>query len=294
MTLERPEQLSVEREDKEESPRKNFEAFFTRHGVALYREHLRTLTSDDPEQRMNPDMALRPDLDPEHIESARHAAAELIGSLNPETDEICIVSSNLPRAIETANIYREVAHEKGFTVVHHEDKARNEYARESADDEIRILKNLNVEVENLVTLSVFHPDVESQGINWEKVSDDTKSKWAEARVIIESDDRGNWGKNFVAHAEAISQLFPDVGRAKEAYERQFQNLIKLGRFAAAHSAARDGDKQIKVLAFGHENYIRPFLKEYYGDPELNNVETIKVEIGDEVSVERRGEVRKIN
>ncbi len=76
----------------------------------------------------------------------------------------------------------------------------------------------------------------------------------------------------------------------DSYERQFRNLLRLVLFSARHDSEFNSGKRIKILAFGHENYIRPFLNEYFADTKLDNVETIKVAVGDdEVIVERRGE-----
>ncbi|MES2225730.1 MAG: hypothetical protein V4480_02885 [Patescibacteria group bacterium] len=279
-------------QDQPPSEEAAFEAFFTRHGAALYLENGRILRSDSPEATPNFKGLLRPDLDPQKIEAVHKAAEKLLGSLNPDTDELFIVSSDIPRAIETADIYRQIAHTLGFTVIRHEDRqVRDDFARDSAESEIRTLPSLGLRVENLLNLALFSPETTEEDINWSGVSSEAREKWRKARALIDQDSRANWGENFVAHADEIGKLYPDIARAKAAYVQGFQNLLRLAKFAKRKSETLAPGRKIKVLAFGHENYIRPFLSENFGDAGFDNVETIKVEVGEPVTIERRG-VRK--
>lgn len=264
---------------------------FIRHSKAGYRTYEEILKSENPQQAVDSEEQVTPDLPEKGVEIARVEAENFFASLNSSKDNLFFVSSNEARALETANVYREVAHEQGFTVVKPE-HIRSELARKIGEGEIRTIENLSLNIKNMLLTSVFNPGSRLGEINWSAVDSGVREKWEQARLIINADDKGSWGANFFHHSEAVQEIFPEIKTAREIYEGQFENLKRLARFGFKKSAEVDGS--IKILAFGHENYIGYALNEYFEDNEIKNCEAITVRLRDsDLSVERRGEEKKI-
>jgi hypothetical protein len=132
-------------------------------------------------------------------------------------------------------------------------------------------------------------------VNWEAVDPETKEKWEQARAIVSADDSGSWGGNFFKHSEEIQKFFPELRNARETYETQFQNLLRLTRFGLKKAKESGSEKNIKMLAFGHENYTGYAINQYFGDNDIKNCETISISTGKEgLLIERRGEKRSID
>ena len=207
------------------------------------------------------------------IELAKEKAREFFSTLNPESDILFFVSSNEARAIETANIYRRVVSEMGFKVIKHEN-VRDELAKNIGDGYIRTLDSLSLGHGSPFVASVFTPMSQQLEINWCAVDDDMRDKWERARKIISADDQGSWGANFHKHAERVKSIFPEIKSPNEEHDKKFKNLQRLVKFARRKTGNKDDQKNVKILAFGHENYMGIALENAFDDPEIKNCETI--------------------
>jgi hypothetical protein len=262
---------------------------FTRHSKALYKTYAEILASEHPDMGIDAEQQLTPDLNESGVILAREKASELLNTYNPQEDALFFVSSNEARALETGNIYREVAHERGFEVMAPEN-VRGQLAQQIGDGEIRVLKNLSVNLENMLSVSVFNLQIKEDDINWTNIDPEIKSRWREARKVIAADDKGSFGSNFFHYSEIIQKFFPELQTAREVYETQFQNLLRLVRFALKKIEASSHPKNIKVLAFGHENYVGYALNKYFQDHAIANCETLHITLEDEqLQMQRRGE-----
>lgn len=259
--------------------------FFTRHSKAKYETMAKSMKSENPEASHNPNEQLENDLTEQGIELAKQKAEEFFSHLNPEQDVLFFASSKEMRAFETAKIYRDVAQEKGFEVIVPYEQENKELKTgmvgEMASEDIRAIDSLSLHIPNVLTASVFNPDAYLGEINWEAVSDETKEKWEEARKIIDADDQGSWGANFFKHSEEIQKIFPEIKSSRDEYETTFQKMLKLAKFAQEKIKTSGSEKNIKVLAFGHENYMGHALNKYFGEHEIANCETLAIEIDDD-------------
>lgn len=183
------------------------------------------------------------------------------------------VSSEEMRALETANIYKTIAKERGFEIIKPK-QTRSKTADKIGGKEIRKLDTLSLNIKNTLVGSVFNPDKYLGEINLEAVDIETKEKWNKARKIIDAEDKGSWGANFYHHSEEIKKIFPEIQSSKEAYEKKFKNIIKLIKFANKKIKDTDYHKNIKVLGFGHENYMGYALNKYFSDSDLENCEAV--------------------
>jgi hypothetical protein len=112
-----------------------------------------------------------PDLPESGVELAKEKAKEFFENLDPEKDILFFASSNEARALETANIYREIAKEKGFEIVRPEN-SRSGLSEELSDGDIRVVKILSIYPygeTNAVIDSVFNPPSRRGDINWSAV-----------------------------------------------------------------------------------------------------------------------------
>lgn len=268
------------------------EVMFTRHSKASYKTYAETLASENPQAPFDAEKQIIPDITESGIELAKNEAEKLFTAMNPETDALFFASSNEARALETANIYRQAAHEKGFEVLTPE-HTRSGVAETIGEGEIRAVKNLSLDNTNTLESNVFNPKFLTGKENLLVLDSETRRKWDEARAIIDADDKGSWGTNFYHHSEEIQKIFPELKNAKEQYETKFQNLLRLAEFGIRKAEESEHPKNIKILAFGHENYMSYALNKYFGDHEIKNCETITVDIGDDTSLERRGEKKTL-
>lgn len=270
-----------------DEPRKD-EVKFTRHSRAGYKTYAEILASENPQAPFDPEKQITPDITEQGAELARSEAEKFFDGMNPETDALFFASSNEARALDTANIYRQVAHEKGFEILTPE-HTRSGVADAIGEGEIRTVKNLSLNNTNTLAGSVFNPKFLTGKENLAALDEETRQKWEEARAIIDADDKGSWGANFYHHSEEIQKIFPELKSAKDLYETNFKNLIRLAEFGMKKAQESEHPKNIKILTFGHENYISYALNKYFGDHEIKYCETITVDVGDETRIERRGE-----
>lgn len=269
------------------------EVKFTRHSKAGYKTYAEILASKNPQAPFDPERQITPDITEQGAELARSEAEKLFDGMNSETDALFFASSNEARALDTANIYRQVAHEKGFEILTPE-HTRSSVAATIGEGEIRTVKNLSLNNTNTLVSSVFNPKFLTGKENLAALDEETRQKWEEARVIIDADDKGSWGANFYHHSEEIKKIFPELKSAKNLYETNFKNLVRLADFGIKKAEESEHPKNIKILAFGHENYISYALNKYFGDHEIKNCETITVNVCDKTSLERRGEKKVLD
>jgi len=277
-----------------EDIRKDDEFFATRHGIAEYKLQNGIIASEDPEAAPDADKQwFNSDLTPEGKQLAVEKANEFFDKLNPETDALFFVSSDLVRAAETAKIYLDIARERGFEIIlprekkdEPEDKPADyrSKAEEIGEGYVRKIDCLTLDyLENTLRERVFLPrDIMKEVVNLDQVSEETKNKWAAARKIIEADNKETWGENYAAHSEAIQKIFPNIKTAKDAYESKFKKMMRLVRFGQDKINEQNPEKNIKVLAFSHENSFLYFLNKNFGES-MKNCESIafKVEAADE-------------
>jgi len=278
--------------------KKDDEFFITRHGKAEYKMNEDIVTSDNPEAFHDPKKQdFLSDLSPEGKEMARNEAEKFFNGLDPEKDSIFLASSDLVRAVETAKIYKDVAQERGFEIIKPHN-VRDDLVEEIGEGEIRKIDSLSLDLKSMLLEFIFHPqkDYLNEVVkNKKNVSQPVLDHWEEAREIIESDNQGTWGKNYYKHSEEIAKIFPEIRTAKEAYDREFKNLIKLMKFGQKKINESKYDKNIKVLAFSHENSLLYFLGKNFKDCGLDNCESIGFKINDDgIEANAKGEKRKLN
>jgi hypothetical protein len=259
------------------------EAFFTRHSKSTYKTYGEITSSDNPTRSFDPENQATPDLPESGVDLAKRSAEQFFVNLDLQKDSLFFVSSNEARAIETANIYRQIGKEKGFEVIKPE-HSRSGLSDKIADGEIRILETLSIypdDKTNALIDSVFNPPAKRGNINWDIVDPDLKRRFDEASKIIEADDRGSFGPNMAVHGEEVKKILPEVHTAEELFRSKFQNIIKLIKFGLKKAEESGFEKKIKILGFGHENYLMHALEKYFQEEGIGNCETIQFNIDDE-------------
>ncbi|HAT74238.1 MAG: hypothetical protein US30_C0012G0035 [Candidatus Moranbacteria bacterium GW2011_GWF2_36_839] len=236
------------------------------------------IQGDVPEGQINYDNQVF-DVPSAGIELAQKKAEEFLGQLDAKVDNLLFVSSNEARAIDTANIYRQMAKEKGFEIVQHQEIG-NEYAKITGENEIKVLEALCLNPQNALIHSIYNSNPGKVfNIDWEKVRAETKMAWDEARKIVESDDRGSWGANFAAHSEVVKEILlavnPHEESAEDLFEKNFKDLLRLMKVASQECG------NIVVVAFGHENYIVSALQKYFGEHGIGNCEAMSFRVTDQ-------------
>jgi hypothetical protein len=267
------------------------EILFTRHSKAKYGTYGEAVKSENPEAPHDPNRQLENDLPEAGIELARKKAEELFATMNPETDALFFASSKEMRAFETAKIYRDIAKEKGFEIIipytEENKEKKSGITRKLADENIKAIDSLSLKIPNSLVGNVFNPEAYLGEINWSAVDEETKRKWKEAREIINSDDQGSWGANFYKHSEAIQKIFPEIKSSRDEYATTFQKLLRLTEFAQNKIKEVGHGKNVKVLSFGHENYMGYAMNKYLGDHNLGNCETISIDVDGKELIKKR-------
>ncbi|MCX6761231.1 MAG: hypothetical protein NTY33_00050 [Candidatus Moranbacteria bacterium] len=256
---------------------------FIRHSKAGYKSYKEVLNSDNPDQPLDINKQVFPDILEPGIELAKQEAEKLFSEMNPETEALFFVSSNQARALETAKIYKDISKEKGFTVIvpeHH----YNPLSKEMNEEEIRVVETLSLKPDSSLWSSIYNPPAYLGSINWEGVEPDLKLKWEEARQIILKDDKGNWGANFSQYSDILKEkeLLPNDQRtAQELFEVQFPQILRLARFGAKKAQEGFEGKKVRIIAFGHENYLAKAIEKYFEADGINNCEAMHIEVEDE-------------
>lgn len=266
-----PLEPSTQQEEREDS------VYFTRHSMAQYLTYIQKKLSDDPTGPVDYENQVPNDLSENGIELAKQKASEFFTNLDPENDTLFFTSSNEARAIETANVYRQIAKKKGFEILKPE-HTRSSYAEEVGEGEIRVLQNLSLNIKNMIIFSVFNPDSQQNPKFLEKVDPETRAKYEQARALINVHDYGNLVDNFYHYSEEVQKIFPEIKTSEDMFNVQFRNLARLAKFGLEKAKESGLNKNVKIMAFGHENYMINALQEYFGERAMKNCETIEIDV----------------
>lgn len=284
--------------------RKNDEFFATRHSISPYKLNEGIIKSNNPEDAPNADKQwFNSDLTPEGIKLAQEKANEFFDQLDPETDALFFISSDLVRAAETAKIYLDIARERGFEIILPREKKSEDKevkyknkAEEIGEGYIRKVDCLTLDhLNNMLREFIFHPDNYLEKIeDISRVSLETREKWAAARNIIEADNKGTWGKNYAAYSEDINKIFSNVKSAEQVYDSKFKDMMRLVRFGQKKINEQNSEKNIKIMAFSHENSFLYFLNKNFHES-MKNCESIsfKVDTDDKISVAAKGQIKDV-
>lgn len=275
----------------------NGEIKFIRHSRAGYKSLSEIVGSSNPDRPVEPKEQIFPDLTEAGIELAEQEAEKIFSAMDPVTDAIFIASSDQSRALETAQIYKNIAKEKGFTIIAPEHD-RNPLAEQMNEKEIRVVKSLSLQPESSLWGALFSPPAQLGPIHWEGVDPAVRLQWENARQVVLQDDKGNWGANFAHYSDVLKErgLLSDTqSTARELFETQFVQLLRLARFGAKKSAGGFNGKRIKIIVFGHENYVAKALEEYFGEEGIQNCEVVDVRVNsdDSIEMERRGKLAQV-
>ena len=252
-----------------------FSGDIVRHSKASYKAYIRDLTGENPAIPFDKNNQELNDLTEKGKELAENSAREYFANLNPAEDKLFFASSNEVRAIETAEIYRKIAKEMGFDIIHPE-HSRSKISDEIADGDIRVLDALSLNSDNLLLDAIFQPASTKKYINLSNVPQDLREKFEKASSIVDEDDQGNWGNNFYKHVDRVKEIFPEIKNVQQEYENKFRYLLK--HFNTGKERAGDSGVtgNIKVLGFGHENYLLYAIRNIFQEEGINNCEVLHI------------------
>lgn len=268
------------------------EIHLLRHSKAAYKSYSQVAGSENPDRPVDPEHQVFPDLPESGVRLAQEEAEKFFASMNSESDAVFFVSSSQARALETAQVYKEVANAKGLTVITPEHD-RNPAHDIVGDGEIRVLRSLSIDKGNVLWGALYNPPAYIPDINWSAVDAEMKVRWDAARAIVLANDHGSWGANYFQYSDILKEqgmLPAEEATAQEQFDTQFQRLKQLMRFGA--KKAKDGfdGKKIHIVAVGHENYLSKALERYFHDEEIKNCEVLDVRVSDEkIEMTRRGD-----
>lgn len=265
------------REIPQNNQKRSDSIHFTRHSKAEYKTYRKIRSSENPRAEIDFENQITPDLSEESVVLAEQKAEELLSRFNPDEDVLFFASSNEARSLETANIYRKNAHEKGFEILKPQ-KVGLKLAEEIGEGEIRIVRNLSLNNKDLLLQSLFNPDYQNQSVNWDALDSETREKCDKVRAMIREHDYGSFGANFFHYSERVQEVFPEIKSAKDLFDRQFHNLIRLAKFGTKKIQESGLKKNVKILVFGHENYMSYALEQYFQEHDIENCETVDVNV----------------
>ncbi|MDD4332901.1 MAG: hypothetical protein PHT51_02205 [Patescibacteria group bacterium] len=269
-----------------------------RHSISGYETIERVAREEGLTSNITPEKQVYPDLTPEGVKLAKRKAVEFFNTFNPEEDALFFASSGEARAIETANIFRQEAKGRGFEIIKPvktgSSKIKGKLGGEVGEGEIRTVDTLGLKVDKLMYSSVFVPVKYAGGINVDSLGEADREKWDEARKIIEADDKGSWGANFFHHSEEIQKIMPELESVKDQYDKVFKKIIRLIEFGIKKAEESGQTKNIRILAFGHENYLSYALDKYFADHNIPNCGAINFTVDETgVTAEFKNEKRLI-
>ena len=247
---------------------------FIRHSKASYNEYKKMLNSDDPLKPFDSKEQDSTDLTPEGKLLAKRSAEDFFAKLIPDNVELFFASSNEMRAFETAQIYKEIALEKGFNII----KPINTRNQFNEDEYIRILNLLSINHEkgNKLVSSAFNGKDKRPEIAWDNVEDKTiKDRYERLCSIIDNDDQGDWGSNWYKYGEYASELFPEfkIQTKDSVHLNKFTKISRLIKFVEEKIKS---DKKLVILGFGHEDILMKTLKEELGRDGMKNCEVVEL------------------
>ena len=114
------------------------------------------------------------------------------------------------------------------------------------------------------------------------------------RALIRENDHGSFGANFFHYSELVQDVFPEIKSAKNLFDRQFHNLLRLAKFGIQKARESGLKKNIKILAFGHENYMSYALDKFFQEHDIKNCETIDVAVSSSgIQLTKKGLTRSV-
>lgn len=267
------------------------EFFLLRHSKSDYKKYDETLRGSNPRGPFEHSKQESTDLSEAGIKLAQEKAKDFFDKLDPQDARLFFVTSNEARAIGTANIYRLEAKARGFEIIKPQ-HSRSTLAEKEGEGELRAIETLSLNTEDTLRFLVF--STSEPTVAWENVDDDFKQKWQEARRLIDANNRGSWGANFATYSSAIQKIFPGIETADKFYNTKLKGLLRLMKWADKKMEGIEG-KPIKVLGFGHEDYLVKFLADEFSQDGIQNCETIHFEVDDGSGIQAtaRGTKKKI-
>ncbi len=256
----------------------SFEVFGTRHSKSNYETYISQ--KEGGEKKFDPENQAYPDLSKEGLKLAREKAIEFFNRLNPESDKLFFISSNEARAIATADIYRQEAMARGFEVIK-PGKTNSKLADKETDGYIRTSRALSLNPDDYALHSIFAPlPREIQKIIADNLPEEKREKWLQAREIINNAPpeiaKKGWGELFFHYSDKIKEIFPNI-KSSEDLEKQFKSITKLIKWGKDKVTESGIKGNVKVLGFGHENYVASILDKRLGDRNIANCESIIVD-----------------
>lgn len=255
---------------------------FFRHGNADYKEYQKIKESENPQSPFDHENQDELDLTEKGKTLAKQEAETFFNSLDSKNIKLFFVSSNEARAIETASIFNEIAKNKGFNILKPEN-TRSKYSDTFANGDVRVIDTLSLNPKNvLVGVSMFNSGIQD-GKYLDKLDQKTKNEWLFIRNLIDQNDKGSWAKNYQAYGEIAKKIFPEeVITVSELYNQKFKDILRLIKWAT-NKIQSQGDN-IKIIAFGHEDYLLEFLNQEFNEEGIKNCEMINFEINDENNI----------
>jgi hypothetical protein len=281
-------------------------SFFTiRHADALYQGNEEIVASENPEGPFVPiEQNFNSDLSLEGQELTKEKAKAFLSQFDPNKDSLYFASSNLIRARETASIFLTEAKSRGFEIIqattapsHKIDQSIQE---QLGGNEIRTMESLSLNIKNMLAEFIFHQHNylnprDGEGVHVfhpENVSLAMRELWEQGRKIIESDNKGTWGKNFLAHGAKIQILFdeyakdhtdmqvPCITTAEDMNNIKFRRMLREMKTVKGNMAEyeKSHDKRIRVLAFSHENSFLYFLDKEFNQQGIDKLEAVGYDI----------------
>jgi len=260
---------------KENFNKKETKVDFIRHSKATYATYRDMAASDTPDKGFNHKDQVFPDLSESGIELAQKSAKEFFKSLNPENDELFFVSSNEARALETAGIYRNEALANKFTILKPE-HSRSQISEGHLGGDVRIVDSLSLNLPNAIVSSLLNPSSSRHPVNYDALGTAERDMYKEIQNLIDKDDKGSFAENFLAHGNLVKKYIPEFQTAEDLYNRNFKDLIRLFKFAEKKIGESNSKKQIRILAFGHENQLLVALNKYFNEKGIHNCEVLSI------------------
>lgn len=280
-SLESKEQGNMEGEKLEKTPEKNkTKVDFIRHSKATYATYDRTTMSDNPSQPFDHKDQIFPDLSPEGVELAKKSAKEFLKTLDPNKDELFFVSSNEVRALETAEIYHNEATMRRFSILKPE-HSRSPISDKYLNGDIRMVNALSINFKNSIASNLLNPQSSRRQINFEALDPKEVETYKKLQEEIDKNNKGSFAANFLAYGDLVKKEIPEFETAEDLYNHNFKELIRLFKFAEKKAESSTSERQIRILAFSHENQLLVALNKYFDERGINNCEILHVESSDE-------------
>lgn len=265
---------------------------FFRHGNANYKEYEKINDGENPQGSFDPKKQDELDLTEAGRELSQNKATEFFSELDPLKTKLFFVSSNEARAIETASIFKKIAEKKGFNIIKPEN-TRSDFVDKYTDGNIRVIDSLSINPQNiLMAVSIFNSGKQDTSIFFDKLDEQTKENWTKVRNIIDQEDKGSWAKNYKEYGEMVKGFLPDqVKTTQDLYENNFKNIKKLIQWSA--KKIEESNENIKVIGFGHEDYMLEFLNQEFKEEGIKNCEMINFSV-DNNSIDANFRNKNIN